>query len=155
MYSDRTIKPGPSPPLCWQIHRCLAVPMPTLRLWVRCPRASDGLFPLRLHLVGYVRWDARSNPVHLLLDNRYQQLQLYSSQRSINSEVAGRNKSERQDSPEIDRGGSSRFYPSMGKAESQGPLCECSGVLPEFVPPACNHRALWKQGRSVGFKPSL
>src|SRR5215469_13361570 len=56
---------------------------------IHCSRASDGLLPLRLYLVGYVRWDARSNPVHLLLDNRYQQLQLYSSQRSVDSEEAG------------------------------------------------------------------
>ena len=68
-----TIKPRPSPPLCWQIHRCLAVPVPTLRLWVHCPRASNGLLPPRLHLVGYVRWDARSNHSSLL-DNHVQQL---------------------------------------------------------------------------------
>lgn len=68
-----TIKPGPSPPLCWQIHRCLAVPVPTLRLWVHCPRASDGLLPPRLYLIGYVRWDARSNHSSLL-DNHVQQL---------------------------------------------------------------------------------
>jgi hypothetical protein len=71
--SDLTIKPRPSPPLCWQIHRCLAVSVPTLRLWVHCPRASDGLLPPRLHLVGYVRWDARSNHSSLL-DNHVQQL---------------------------------------------------------------------------------
>ena len=65
MCSDRTIKPRPSPPLCWQIHRCLAVPVPTSRLWVHCPRASDGLLPPRLYLVGYVRWDARSDPSSL------------------------------------------------------------------------------------------
>jgi hypothetical protein len=40
--------------------------------------------------------------------------------RSVDREVVGRNISERQDSPEIDRVGSSRPYPSMGKAESQG-----------------------------------
>ena len=57
---------------------------------IHCSRASDGLLPLRLYLVGYVRWDARSNPVHLLLDNRYQQLQLYSSQRSVDSKETGR-----------------------------------------------------------------
>ena len=73
MCSDLTIKPRPSPPLCWQIHRCLAVPVPTSRLWVHCPRASDGLLPPRLHLVGYVRWDTRSNHSSLL-DNHFQQL---------------------------------------------------------------------------------
>src|SRR5215472_17336100 len=62
-----TIKPRPAPPLCWQIHRCLAVPVPTLRLWVHCPRASNGLLPPRLHLVGYVRCDARSKSVPLSL----------------------------------------------------------------------------------------
>src|SRR5262252_2388241 len=61
-----TIKPRPSPPLCWQMHLCLTAPVPTLRLWVHCPRASDGLLPPRLHLVGYVRWHARSN--HSSLD---------------------------------------------------------------------------------------
>jgi hypothetical protein len=37
--------------------------------------------------------------------------------RSVDREVAGRNNRERQDSPEIDRGGSSRPYPVTGKAE--------------------------------------
>src|SRR5215472_3033904 len=54
---------------------------------IHCSRASDGLLPLRPYLVGYVRWDARSNQVHLLLDNRFQQLQLYSSQKSVNKVI--------------------------------------------------------------------
>src|SRR6266404_2745933 len=32
-----------------------------LRMWVHCPRASNGLLPRRSNLVGYVRWDARSD----------------------------------------------------------------------------------------------
>src|SRR5215469_3612607 len=55
------------------MHRGLAVPVPTSRLWVHCPRASDGLLPPRLYLVGYVRWDARSSHSSLL-DNHVQQL---------------------------------------------------------------------------------
>ena len=39
--------------------------------------------------------------------------------RSVDREVVGRNNSERQDSPEIDRVGSGRPYPPMGKAEFQ------------------------------------
>ncbi len=74
MCSDRTIKPRPVPLLCWQIHRRLAVPVPTSRLWVHCPRASDGLLPPRLNLVGYVRWDARSDLITSLSDNHVQQL---------------------------------------------------------------------------------
>ena len=35
--------------------------MPLLRVWVHCPRASNGLLPRRSNLVGYVRWDARSD----------------------------------------------------------------------------------------------
>ena len=35
--------------------------MPLLRMWVHCPRASNALLPLRSNLVGYVRWDARSD----------------------------------------------------------------------------------------------
>src|ERR1700674_5556348 len=35
--------------------------MPLLRMWVHCPRASNGLLPRRSNLVGYVRWDARSD----------------------------------------------------------------------------------------------
>ena len=53
--------------------------------------------------------------------------------RSVDREVVGRNNSERQDSPEIDRGGSSRPYPPRGKAESQDALrqvlWDASGVL--------------------------
>jgi len=44
--------------LCWQIHRGLTVSVPLLRMWVHCPRASNGLLPRRSNLVGYVRWDA-------------------------------------------------------------------------------------------------
>ena len=61
MYSDRTTKPSPVSALCSQIHRFLAVAMPLLRVWVRCRRASNGLLPRRSNLVGYVRWDARSD----------------------------------------------------------------------------------------------
>src|SRR5580704_9470915 len=35
--------------------------MPFLRMWVHCPRASNGLLPRRSNLVGYVRWDAQSD----------------------------------------------------------------------------------------------
>lgn len=38
--------------------------------------------------------------------------------RSVDREVVGRNISERENSPEIDRDRSSRPYPSTGKAES-------------------------------------
>jgi len=38
--------------------------------------------------------------------------------RSVDREVVGRNISEREDSPEIDRDRSSRLYPLKGKAES-------------------------------------
>src|SRR6201984_2839514 len=56
-----TILPEPSPvsALCWQIHRRLAVLVPLLRVWVHCPRASNGLLPRRSNLVGYVQRDAR------------------------------------------------------------------------------------------------
>src|SRR5258708_39719561 len=43
------------------MHRCLAVSVSLLRMWVHCPRASNGLLPRRSNLVGYVRWDARSD----------------------------------------------------------------------------------------------
>jgi hypothetical protein len=56
-----TVLPEPSPisALCWQIQRRLAVLMPLLRVWVHCPRASNGLLPRRSNLVGYAQWDAR------------------------------------------------------------------------------------------------
>src|SRR5215469_13606415 len=56
-----TTKPRPVSALCWQIHPLLAVRVPPLRAWVHCPRASNGLLPRRSNLVGYVRWDERSN----------------------------------------------------------------------------------------------
>ena len=40
--------------------------------------------------------------------------------RSVDREVVGRNVSERENSPEIDRGRSSRLYPVKGKAEIAG-----------------------------------
>src|ERR1035438_2317507 len=38
-----------------------------LRVWVHCPRASNGLLSPRSYLVGYVRWHARSDSVLLFL----------------------------------------------------------------------------------------
>ena len=49
------------------MHRRLAVPMLPLRVWVHCPRASNGLLPPRSNLVGHVRWYARSDSVLLFL----------------------------------------------------------------------------------------
>jgi hypothetical protein len=62
-----TLLPEPSPvsALCWQIHRRLAVLVPLLRVWVHCPRASNGLLPRRSNLVGYVQWDAQFDPILL------------------------------------------------------------------------------------------
>src|SRR6202035_4105641 len=37
------------------------VSVPLSRVWVHCPRASNGLLPRRSNLVGYVRWGARSD----------------------------------------------------------------------------------------------
>src|SRR5882762_1809825 len=54
-------KSSPVSALCSQIHRRLAVLVPSLHLWVHCPRASNGLLPRRSYLVDYVRWDARSD----------------------------------------------------------------------------------------------
>ena len=73
VYSDRTTKPSPVSALCSQIHRSLAVAMPLLRVWVHCRRASNGLLPRRSNLVGYVRWDARSDQF-LLARQSFQQL---------------------------------------------------------------------------------
>src|SRR5260370_4688651 len=47
--------------------------MPLLRVWVHCRRASNGLLPRRSNLVGYVRWDARSDQF-LLARQSIQQL---------------------------------------------------------------------------------
>ncbi len=43
-------EPSPVSALCWQIHRRLAVLVPLLRVWVHCPRASNGLLPPRSYL---------------------------------------------------------------------------------------------------------
>jgi hypothetical protein len=56
-----TTKPSPFSALCSQIHRRLAVLVPSSHLWVHCPRASNGLLPRRSYLVGYAQWDARSD----------------------------------------------------------------------------------------------
>ncbi len=56
-----TLLPEPSPvsALCWQMHRLLTVLVSLLRVWVHCPRASNGPLPRRSNLVGYVQWDAQ------------------------------------------------------------------------------------------------
>ena len=45
----------------------------SLRVWVHCPRASDGLLSPRPYLVGYAQWDARSDQF-LLVRQSLQQL---------------------------------------------------------------------------------
>jgi len=77
VYSDHVIEPSLISALCWQIHRRLTVLVPLLRVWVHCPRASNGLLPRRSNLVGYVRWDARSDQSSLY---RQSIQQLYRSQ---------------------------------------------------------------------------
>jgi len=54
-------EPSPVSALCWQMHRLLTVLVSLLRVWVHCPRASNGPLPRRSNLVGYVRWDAQSD----------------------------------------------------------------------------------------------
>src|SRR5580704_8962109 len=61
-----TTKPSPVSALCWQIHRGLTVSVPLLRVWVHCPRASNGLLPRRSDLVGCMQWDARFDQVLLV-----------------------------------------------------------------------------------------
>src|SRR6266446_1001770 len=70
-----TILPEPRPvsALCWQMHRLLTVLVPLLRVWVHCPRASNGLLPRRSYLVGYAQWDARFDRSSLP-NNHLQQL---------------------------------------------------------------------------------
>jgi hypothetical protein len=65
-------KPSPFSALCSQIHRRLAVLVPSSHLWVHCPRASNGLLPRRSNLVGYAQWDARSDqfpPCQTIISN--------------------------------------------------------------------------------------
>jgi len=52
-------EPSPVSALCWQMQHRLTVLVPLLRVWVHCPRASNGLLPRRSNLVGYVQWDVR------------------------------------------------------------------------------------------------
>src|ERR1700751_2251573 len=47
------------------MHRCLTVSAPLLRAWIHCPRAPEQFVTSPLCLVGYVRWDARSDRVLL------------------------------------------------------------------------------------------
>src|SRR5690348_2474501 len=64
------------------MHRRLAVPILPLRVWVHCPRASNGLLPPRSNLVGYVRWYARSDSV--LLSSFRQSFQQLSGRKRVN-----------------------------------------------------------------------
>jgi hypothetical protein len=84
VYSDHATKPSPVSALCWQIHRPLAVLVPLLRVWVHCPRASNGLLPRRSNLVGYVQWDARFDQFLLV---RQSLQRLYRSQPTIKASV--------------------------------------------------------------------
>src|ERR1017187_3898740 len=56
------------------MHRRLTVPMLPLRVWVHCPRASNGLLPPRSYLVGYMRWHARSDSTFSSFRQSFRQL---------------------------------------------------------------------------------
>ena len=73
------------------------------------------------------------------------------SLRSVDRKAVGRNESKRRNSPEIDRGGSSRPYLSMGKAIWQGAFWRVSWCASGVVPPACSQRIPCEQGRSARF----
>src|SRR3981081_2978681 len=60
--------------------------------------------------------------------------------RSVDREVVGRNDSEREHSPEIDRDRSSRPYPAKGKAESQPPLQRAAWKAPGVRTPSMQQK---------------
>ena len=62
-----TTKPRPVSALCWQIHPLLAVQVPPLRVWVHCPRASNGLLPRRSNLPSGRTPLLRSSPLRTVL----------------------------------------------------------------------------------------
>jgi|SRR5213082_3923896 len=83
-----TLLPEPSPvsALCWQMHRLLTVLVSLLRVWVHCPRASNGPLPRRSNLVGYVQWDAQFDRFLLVKQSLNQQLSR--SQRAMGRAVS-------------------------------------------------------------------
>jgi hypothetical protein len=44
------------------------------------------------------------------------------------------------------------LIPQRGRQKRWMRYGKYPGMLPGFVPPACNQRSLWEQGRSDGFK---
>src|SRR5258708_5933066 len=66
------------------MHRRLAVPMLPLRVWVHCPRASNGLLPPRSYPVGYMRWYAWSDSGFVPPSSFRQSFQQLSVRRSAN-----------------------------------------------------------------------
>jgi hypothetical protein len=44
------------------------------------------------------------------------------------------------------------LIPQRGRQKHWMRYSKYPGMLPGFVPPACNQRILWEQGRSDGFK---
>src|SRR6516162_6517453 len=75
--------------------------------------------------------------------------------RSVDREVVGRNTSEREDSPEIERDRSSRPYRSKGKAESLAAPTRAAWGAPGVRTATCNQRGQREQGRSIRFKRKL
>src|SRR5215813_9214745 len=71
----------------------------------------------------FLKWKPRQSLAHshqVLCNVRQRPLP------GVDREAAGRNNSERQDSPEIDRGGSSRPYPVTGKAQTPDAVWQVS-----------------------------
>src|SRR6266702_8476530 len=55
-----------------------------LRVWVHCPRASNGLLPPRSYLVGYMRWHAWSDSGFIPPSDNHSNSFQFSVRRSAN-----------------------------------------------------------------------
>jgi hypothetical protein len=89
--------------------------VPSLRMWVHCPRASNGLLPRRSDLVGYVQWDARFDQVLLVKQSSPTALQVAVLQADF-SGVIGRDERFgicRQQRIAPDNMGASQYQPSV------------------------------------------
>jgi hypothetical protein len=86
----------------------------TLRVWVRCPRASNGPLPRRSNLVGYVRWHARSDSSFPSFRQSFQQL----SVRRSATLPSGRERTEKM--AQLSTRPEGRPLPYRGKALSDG-----------------------------------
>ena len=124
-----------------------------MRVWVHCPRASNGLLPPRSNLVGYMRWHTRSDSwgfslLQTIIPTAFRSQMIVPTAISLTSPNANRRRTLVL-SPDL--ANCTPFSGVSKRSFSSTPIRRClacysffasSTNRPAFVSPKCRHRTV-------------